>query len=126
MEIEMARTANKPVILLCEKEAQEALSRIVLGNPAVVDMVLFDKPEEFRDPLKKALIKIFSLQNLEYLALEKGMIHGDYIELRQSFLQSFTQTVEGVAYHHLRIKTKEDWTVDWKKISRPPSGQATL
>jgi len=128
MEIEMARTANKPVVLLCEKETQESLSRIVLGNPAVVDIVLFNKPEEFRDPLKQVLVKIFSLQNLEDLALEEGMTVKEHRELKQSFLQSYMETLEGSAYHHLRmgIKTKEEWKEDWKKIGRPTRGQATL
>lgn len=39
-EIEMARTANVPVILLCETSKQEKLSRLILGNPAIVDIVM--------------------------------------------------------------------------------------
>jgi len=43
IEIEMAYHANKPVVLLCERETIDArrLSRLVRGNPAVAREIVF-------------------------------------------------------------------------------------
>ena len=48
IEIEMAYHANKPVIILCEKQIvlSRRLSRLVRGSPAVIKEILFDDREE--------------------------------------------------------------------------------
>jgi hypothetical protein len=71
-EIEMARTANVPVILLFESSKQEDLSRLILGNPAIKFTIPFDKPEEIDEQLRAYLTLIFSKKNLDEVAtLEK-------------------------------------------------------
>lgn len=82
-EIEMARTANVPVVLLCETSRQEGLSRLILGNPSVVDIILFEDPSEFEKPLRKLLFHIFSNRNLDSAALEKNWTVSTYRRYHQ-------------------------------------------
>ncbi|HID20140.1 MAG TPA: hypothetical protein EYP28_04285 [Methanophagales archaeon] len=94
-EIEMARTADVPVILLCETSKQEKLSRLILGNPAIVDIVLFDRSSEFEKPLKKPLSYIFSKRNLDSVAFEKNWpysLHKDLEELLEEEFLSPSRT----------------------------------
>jgi hypothetical protein len=103
----MARTANVPVILLCETSKQEKLSRLILGNPAVVDIVLFENPDEFEEPLKKPLFSVFSKRNLDSVAFEESWIVPQYRRLEQVL----TDTVSAEAYRKLPEKpiSKEKW-----------------
>ena len=106
-EIEMARTANVPVILLCETSKQEKLSRLILGNPAVVDIVLFEKSDEFEEPLKKPLFSVFSKRNLDSVAFEESWTVPQYRRLEQVL----TETFSAEAYRKLPEKpiSKEEW-----------------
>ena len=70
-EIEMARTANVPVILLFESKKQEQLSRLVLGNPTIKYTIPFNRPEEIDNQLTNDLIMIFSEKNLDCEAFDK-------------------------------------------------------
>lgn len=118
-EIEMARTANVPVILLCETNKQERLSRLILGSPAVVDIVLFDDPSEFEEPLRKPLFYVFSKRNLEDAAYEEGWSLTRYRRLERTLEESL---VAG-KFRNLPQKpiTKDGWkkrpeTVDQKTL----------
>lgn len=106
-EIEMARTANVPVILLCETSKQERLSRLILGNPAVVDILLFEKPDEFEEPLKKPLFYVFSRRNLDSIAFEENWTVPQYRRLEQLL----KDTMSAVAHRkfHKRPISKEEW-----------------
>ncbi len=87
-EIEMARTANVPVILLCEATKQERLSRLILGSPAVVDIVLFENPAQFEALLQKPLFHVFSKRNLEDAAYEEGWPLPRYRQLERTLEES--------------------------------------
>lgn len=83
-EIEMARTANVPVILLCESSKQEKLSRLILGSPAVEDIVFFDDdPSEFEERLRRTLVYVFSKRNLDDVAYEDEWSHARFRRLEQ-------------------------------------------
>ena len=120
-EIEIARTANVPVILLCETSKQEKLSRLILGNPAIVDIVLFENPDEFEEPLKKPLFYVFSKRNLDSIAFEESWTVPKYRHLEQVL----KDTVSGVAHRNLPRKpiSKEEW----KNIAKQkPDNQKAL
>ncbi|RKX42030.1 MAG: hypothetical protein DRP27_09975 [Thermotogae bacterium] len=120
-EIEMARTANVPVILLCETSKQEKLSRLILGNPAIVDIVLFENPDEFEEPLKKPLFYVFSKRNLDSIAFEESWTVPKYRHLEQVL----KDTVSGVAHRNLPRKpiSKEEWK---NMAKQKPDNQKTL
>jgi C4-type Zn-finger protein len=57
VEIEMANHANKPVILISDEEHQ--VSRLVRGNPAVIDHIAFhDSEKTLRQKLPLALSRV--------------------------------------------------------------------
>src|SRR3989442_14972043 len=120
-EIEMARTAGVPVVLLCEGDKQERLSRLILGNPAVKDMIVFEHPDEIDDPLRKALYKEFSLRNLDAVAEDESWPHTDYKKL----VKVLTAEVEGQKYRNKSIKplTKDDWKGIWRDLKAKPNGK---
>ncbi|MBI4334772.1 MAG: hypothetical protein HY673_26255 [Chloroflexi bacterium] len=84
-EIEMAREAEIPVVLLCEEDRQDGVSRLVLGNPAVIDVVPFNTVEDLKGKLFPILIDIVSQINLE-AAAEDGWKHSEVKELKKSKL----------------------------------------
>lgn len=106
-EIEMARTANVSVILLCETSKQERLSRLILGNPAVVDIVLFEKPDEFEEPLRKPLFYVFSKRNLDSVAFEENWTVPQFRHLEEVL----KDTISAVAHRNFPEKpiSKEEW-----------------
>lgn len=120
-EIEMARTANVPVVLLCETSKQERLSRLILGNPAVVDIVLFEKPDEFEEPLRKPLFYVFSKRNLESVAFEESWT----VPVFRHLEVLLNDTVSAVAHRNFpgRPVTKEEWK---SKAMQKPENQKTL
>lgn len=79
-EIEMAKNADVPVVLLFETESkvQESLSRLILGNPAVKHTIPFERPEDLEDPLKTALTLIFSERNLSTAASQENWSYTKY------------------------------------------------
>ena len=120
-EIEMARTANVPVILLCETSKQERLSRLILGNPAVVDIVLFEKPHEFEEPLRKPLFYVFSRRNLDSIAFEESWTVPQYRRLEQGL----KDTMSAVA--HRKLPKKPISREEWKNIAnQKPDNQKIL
>lgn len=120
-EIEMARTANVPVILLCETSKQEKLSRLILGNPAVVDIVLFENTDEFEEPLKKPLFDVFSKRNLDSVAFEESWIVPQFRHLEQVLID----TVSAVA--HRKLPKKPISKEEWKNIAKQqPDDQRSL
>lgn len=54
-EIEMARTAGVPVILVCETDRVARLSRLVLGSPAIRDVIPFADHGTLRTRLVPAI-----------------------------------------------------------------------
>ncbi len=86
-EIEMARSASVPVILICDSERQEGLSRLILGNPAVKDCLIFDHPDDLEDELRRSLYSIFSEKNLQVVAEEEGWSLRDYNQLKSILAQ---------------------------------------
>ncbi len=59
IELELSHHANKPVVLLYEKEKlnQDRITRLARGSPAAIEHIVFDDfqnaEEKFRDFLKK-------------------------------------------------------------------------
>ena len=76
-ELEMAHTAEVPVILAFKRSEQEKLSRLILGNPEVKYTLPFDKINAIEQQLKTHLIVILSKRNLDAVALLDGLTqHG--------------------------------------------------
>lgn len=84
-EIEMARQAEVPVVLLCEEDRQDAVSRLVLGNPRIVDIVPFATPDEMEAKLRPILVQVISEVNLDRAA-EEGWAYSEVKELKRSSL----------------------------------------
>ncbi len=120
-EIEMARTAGVPVILLCEGNRQEGLSRLILGEPVVKETIIFDAPEEIDGPLLKALYKGFSLRNLDVVAEDEGWPHSDYKRLERVL----TTEVDGDKYRNQATKpiSKDEWKVIHQDIKAKRNGK---
>jgi len=106
-EIEMARTADVPVILLCEMNRQERISRLILGSPAVRDIVLFNDPSEFEEPLRTPLFYVFSRRNLVDAAYEEGWPLSRYQHLERIL----GETMAAERFRDLPSKpiTKDQW-----------------
>jgi len=60
IEVELAREHGVPVVLVCERE--RTVSRLLLGNPAVVEVVRFTDLDGLRRGLSAALERIASTQ----------------------------------------------------------------
>ena len=117
-EIEMARTAGVPVVLLCESNRQEGLSRLNLGEPVIKETIIFDSPEEIDLPLGKALYKEFSLRSLDIVAEEEGWQHSDYKKLEKVL----NAEVDGERYRNQAARpiSKEQWKViQWDLKANP-------
>jgi len=84
-EIEMARQAEVPVVLLCEEDRQDAVSRLVLGNPRIVDIVPFTTLDEMEVKLRPTLVQVISEVNLDKAA-EEGWAYSEVKELKRSSL----------------------------------------
>lgn len=84
-ELEMARSADKQIVILCEKNRLDKISRLVLGNPALVATVPFEGPDDLFNRLALALFQIFSRQNLDAFAsaLPTPMSWTDHARLLQ-------------------------------------------
>ncbi|MCL5986917.1 MAG: hypothetical protein M1371_10220 [Actinobacteria bacterium] len=87
-EIEMARTANVHVVLLCEEECQDRVSRLVLGNPAVIDIVPFKNLDEMEEKLRLALADVISLINLEQAAYEESWPYAEVKDLKSTIVSA--------------------------------------
>ncbi|HEX9430676.1 MAG TPA: hypothetical protein VF944_09885 [Candidatus Bathyarchaeia archaeon] len=113
-EIEMARTAGVPVVLLCEGNRQEGLSRLILGEPVIKETIIFDLPGEIDAPLRKALYKEFSLRSLDNVAEEEGWPHADYKKLEKVL----NAEVDGEKYRNQATRpiSKDDWKVIQKDL----------
>lgn len=61
IEIEMANTKGVPVILLCEEKrlAERKISRLLLGNPAVRQIIIYQDEQDAFTKIKKALQKLY-------------------------------------------------------------------
>lgn len=68
IEIELAHHSDKPVVVLFEKDKGEArrISRLVRGNPAVMDEIIF---EDFEEALQK--LRIFLRQFRKKISAER-------------------------------------------------------
>lgn len=84
-EIEMARQAEVPVVLLCEEDRQDGVSRLVLGNPRIVDIVPFTTLDEMEAKLRPTLVQVISEVNLDKAA-EEGWAYSEVKELKRSSL----------------------------------------
>lgn len=74
-EIEMARAAGVPVILVSEPDRVARVSRLVLGSPAVRDIVVFENHDQLQGLLRDSMRRVPRLErsgtptaNLERLA----------------------------------------------------------
>jgi len=116
-EIEMARTANVPVILLFETKKQEELSRLILGNPAIKYTIPFNQAEDIDNQLTNDLIMIFSEKNLDAEAFDKDWsfrkregLHKQLISAEKSmqsgsFFRNFSEPISKDKWHQLG----KDW-----------------
>jgi hypothetical protein len=111
VEIEMARTANVPVILLFESEKQADVSRLVLGNPAVKYTIPFNKAEDIDNELSRDLILAFSEKNLNAEAFEKNWPLKKQEELRKQVLSIERSLQNGGFFRHLINKpvSQNEW-----------------
>ena len=110
-EIEMARTANVPVILLFEIAKQEGLSRLILGNPAVRYTIPFSEPEEIEEQLRTFLILIFSEKNLDSLAYSEDWPFRKHEDLQKQLVTMEQQLQKGVKFRSFPRKpiSHEKW-----------------
>lgn len=83
-ELEMARVANVPVLLLFELNRQDRVPRVVLGNPAVVEAVSFSDIQDMADKLGLALADLVSNLNLDQAAADELWPHPDVVDLKRS------------------------------------------
>ena len=60
IEVEMANQSRIPVIILCRKDdlAARKISRLLLGNPAVVAVITYRTEEEALERLERELVKM--------------------------------------------------------------------
>lgn len=126
-EIEMARTANKPVILLFETAKQEELSRLILGNPAVKHAIPFDRPEDIEEPLRRCLILIFSERNLDEIAYAQNWSVRKHVDVRKHLLEIEQAMQRGTRFRGFQNKPIgiEDWARlghEWDMNSPKPRG----
>jgi len=126
-EIEMARTANVPVILLFETAKQEELSRLILGNPAVKHTIPFDKPEDIKEQLQTALVLTFSERNLDTLAYSEDWSFRKRESVHKQLLEMEQAVQKGTKFRNLPRKpiSIEDWSRfghEWDKNSTKPRG----
>lgn len=84
-EIEMARQAEVPIILLCEEDRQEGVSRLVLGNPRVKDIIPFATLDEMETKLQPILVEVISEVNLDKAA-EEGWTYAEVKDFKRSSL----------------------------------------
>lgn len=54
IEVEMANRSNVPVVILCEK--QKNISRLLRGNPAVIDIIFYTSQENALLGLREKLV----------------------------------------------------------------------
>lgn len=87
-EIEMAMTADVPIVLLCEEDRQDGVSRLVLGNPKVVDIVPFNGFDEMEEKLRLALADVISEINLDQAALEESWPYADVKAMRSTLVSA--------------------------------------
>ncbi len=127
-EIEMARTANVPVILLFETKKQEELSRLILGNPAIKYAIPFDKVEDIDNELTNDLILIFSEKNLAAEAFEKNWAFRKYEGLHKQLLSAEKSVQNGALFRNLFSEpiSQDEWSrlgKEWDKKNRSKNGQ---
>jgi 2'-deoxynucleoside 5'-phosphate N-hydrolase len=125
-EIEMARTANVPVILLFENKSQEQLSRLILGNPIIKYVINFDRTEEINEQLKNNLFMIFSEKNLDAEASEKNWSFRKREALRKQLSSVEKSMQDGMAFRNLDAPvSQEKWSEfgqDWDKKNNNKNG----
>lgn len=85
-ELEMARTGDVDVVLLCEEDRQDNVSRLVLGNPSVVDIVPFTTFDDMEPKLREALVQEISKINLEQAAMEENWPYSHVKDLRSEII----------------------------------------
>lgn len=131
VEIEMARRANIPVILLCEQENAYDISGLVLGTGVCHDLVTFpfEHPELMAEPLAQALCRIFSAHNLEEAARRGSWSDEKLNSLNEALNRQLRLwRLEPAAERYrmkYRIFTLEDWCDSTKcknllSIPNPP------
>jgi hypothetical protein len=104
---EMARTANIPVILLCETPKHEKLSKFMLENSTVIDILSFNQPSEFEEPLRKPLFYVFSKRSLADAATEEVWPS----HLRRRLERTLEDSLNASAFRKFPAMpiTKEEW-----------------
>jgi hypothetical protein len=126
-EIEMARTANVPVILLFETNKLEELSQLILGNPAIKYKISFNQPQDIDNQLTDALIMIFSEKNLETEAFEKHWSFEKWEAMHKQLLSTEkTMQREGFFRNFRQPISKDRWSrlgQDWDKKNRNKNGR---
>jgi len=127
-EIEMARTANVPIILLFETKRQEELSRLILGNPAIKYVIPFDDVEEIDAQLEKCLVIIFSEKNLDEEAYLNNWSFRKREELREQ-LALMEKSVKNRAFFRDQPSlptSREEWShigQQWDRENRSKNGR---
>lgn len=127
-EIEMAHEGDVPIVLLCEKSRQESLSRLVLGNPAVVDIFLFDDPQEFESDLKRQLIAIFSEKNFRIAADDLNLRHSDEMKLKEPLDHLVNAVRSGANFRNFpsRPISVDDWKVRARVMMNTPGTDSSV
>lgn len=61
MEVQMANTNRVPIVLLCEREKlkSQRISRLLLGSPALMEVIEYDTQDEAIDKLKAWIINLW-------------------------------------------------------------------
>ena len=57
-ELEMARVAEVPTIMFCERDQQDNVSRLSIGNSTTEPLITFSSQEEMKEKLSSKIIEI--------------------------------------------------------------------
>jgi|GEM_PF-864724 len=114
-EIEMAHTANVPVVLLFERSKQEALSRLILGNPEIKHTIPFDKPDDVSKSLRTELILILSKRNLKETAYFDNWSYRTLCEKEAVLVEMEQKEQKGVKFS---LPTEPISCKDWLNSAR--------
>ncbi|MGA3289331.1 MAG: hypothetical protein ABSD42_03720 [Candidatus Bathyarchaeia archaeon] len=117
-QIEMAHTANVPVILLIDKSKQNNLSRLILGNPEVKRTVAFDNLTELSTKLKKELILTLSEKYLKETAFFDDWSYRTFYIKQEELLQLNQAELKGVKLRLTKPVSCKDWLNSVRKSDR--------
>lgn len=107
-QLEVARAAQIPIILLCEASKLEQIPDLVLMNSSIKRTIIFEEPHELESPLRETLFGLFSLRTLEAVAVRENWPMSVYQQLRYT-LDEETRSSGGRRSLTSKPITEEEW-----------------